>query len=179
MKKILVLHSSARKHGNTDLLVDEFIRGALEAKNTVDKEYIGFMKINGCLNCNACKRNDGKCVQHDDMVPIYDKLQEADIIVFASPVYFYNVNTQMKAVMDRTYAFEKSWKNKQTWLIATGAAPEQKFMETMITNFKQFSGCFEGFSVGGIIIGYGTPVKGDIKNNPAMQQAYEAGKNIK
>lgn len=173
--KIMVLESSARKKGNTDLLADEFIRGAQAAGHNVEKEYIGNRNIKGCSGCNGCRKNMGVCVQKDDMVGLYPKLLEADIIVMASPVYFYNVNAQMKVVMDRTYAIEPMWKDKQFWLISTGAGPEIKYMETMIRNFKEYISCFEGATFGGLIDGHGTMEKGDVKGSEVMKSAYDKG----
>lgn len=106
-KKILALPSSARKGGNTDLLCDEFIRGAEAAGHSVEKMYVSFIQIKGCIGCCSCQGNGGRCVQKDDMTAVYEKMQSADVIVFASPVYFYSFNAQMKTLMDRTFAIEQ------------------------------------------------------------------------
>lgn len=177
-KKILVLSASARKGGNTDLLCDEFIKGANDAGHSVEKLYIGSMRIKGCVGCGACRRNGGQCAQRDDMADIYEKLLAADVIAFASPVYFYSFNAQMKAVMDRTFAIEQILTDKTAYLLTTGAAPREEYMSVMVEQFKKYLSCFNRFTVGGIIIGCGTTDKGSIKDTPAMNEAYAAGQNI-
>ena len=88
--KILVLTSSARVKGNSDLLADEFIRGAQESGHEVEKTGLSRKNIKGCLGCNACQRNTGVCVQKDDAIEIIRKMVDADVVVFATPVYFYH-----------------------------------------------------------------------------------------
>ena len=136
MKKILVLTASARKGGNTDLLCDEFIRGAESMGHSVEKMYVAFMQVNGCIGCRACQSNGGHCVQKDDMALIYEKIKEADVIVFASPVYFYSFNSQLKAMMDRTFAIEKVISDKTVYLITTGAAPKKEYMSLIAEHFR-------------------------------------------
>lgn len=177
-KKVLVLSASARKGGNTDLLCGEFIRGAESAGHSVEKMYVAFMQVKGCIGCRACQGNGGQCVQKDDMAAIFEKMKEADVIVYASPVYFYSFNAQMKAVMDRTFAIERVIKDKAAYLITTGAAPERAYMSLIAEHFRKYIGCFNNISIGGIIIGCGTTEKKDIVGSPVMQEAYEMGKNI-
>lgn len=177
-KKILVLSSSARKGGNTDLLCDEFIRGAEAAGHSVEKMYVSFMQIKGCIGCRVCQGNGGRCIQKDDMVTVYEKMQSADIIVFASPVYFYSFNAQMKALMDRTFAIEHVIKDKTAYLIATGAAPKPQYMALLADHFSKYLSCFNNIVIGGAIIGCGNTDKGDIKGSHVMQEAYDTGYNL-
>jgi len=86
-KKVLVLSASPRKGGNSDLLCDQFMLGAKEAGNQVEKIYIQDKKINFCFGCLACQSNGGSCVQHDDMEEIMEKMIESDVLVLATPVY--------------------------------------------------------------------------------------------
>lgn len=128
-KQVLVLVGSPRKKGNTDWLADEFIRGAQEAGHGVEKIYLKDQKINGCLGCGACQRNGGSCVQKDDMGDIYEKWLAADVVVLASPVYFYTWSAQMKTVLDRTFAMEQNVKGTDFYLISAGAAPHRGLHE--------------------------------------------------
>lgn len=177
-KKILALSSSARKGGNTDLLCDEFIRGAEAAGHSVEKMYVSFMQIKGCIGCRVCQGNGGKCVQKDDMTAVYEKMQSADVIVFASPVYFYSFNAQMKALMDRTFAIEHIIKDKTAYLITTGAATEPQYMTLLTEHFSKYLSCFNNIVIGGTIIGCGNTDKGDIKGSNVMQEAYDTGYNL-
>lgn len=178
MKKILVLSASARKGGNTDLLCDEFVRGAREAGHEVEKLHVAFMDVKGCIGCRRCQTNGGRCLQKDDMALVYEKMLAADVIVFASPVYFYSFNAQMKAVMDRTFAIERVIKDKTAYLLTTGAAPEPQYFSLITEHFRKYIGCFKGITLGGIVIGTGTNEKKDILGSAAMQEAYEMGKHV-
>ena len=177
-KKILVLSASARKGGNTDLLCDEFIRGAELAGHSVEKLHVAFMQVRGCMGCRICQVNGGQCVQKDDMEEIYAKIKVADVIVYASPVYFYSFNAQMKAVMDRTFAIEKVIRDKTVCLITTGAAPKREYMSLITEHFHRYLSCFNNLTIGGIIVGCGTTEKKDILGSATMQEAFEMGKNI-
>ena len=88
-KNVLILMGSPRKKGNTSILCDEFARGAEDAGHKVERIDVISKKIAGCLGCNGCQRNSGTCVQKDDMQEIYQKINDADIVVLASPVYYY------------------------------------------------------------------------------------------
>ena len=177
MRQVLIVMSSPRKGGNTDRLCDVFIRGAQEAGHDTEKIYLKDKKIGGCFGCRACRR-EGQCVQKDDMTELYEKMKTADVIVFASPVYFYTWNAQMKAVLDRTFAIESALSNKTFYLLSTGQAPEEKYMTTMIDCFRKYIGCFRagGNQEGGYVLGYGTDKPDDIAGSPAIEQAYVMGR---
>ena len=100
-KRVLILSASPRKGGNSDLLCDQFARGAEEAGHQVEKFQVQEKKIAPCLACYGC-RGTGACVQKDDMAAILDKMVEADVLVLATPVYFYSMDGQLKTLIDRT-----------------------------------------------------------------------------
>ena len=97
---ILILAGSPRKGGNTELLAEAFAKGAAEHHH-VEIVSVRDYKVNPCLGCNACFKTDGICAQNDDMAIIYEKMSRADMLVIASPVYFYGISAQLKAVIDR------------------------------------------------------------------------------
>lgn len=103
MKNILVLVGSARKNGNTSTLADAFTRGATEAGHTVNKVQIGSMDIRGCRGCQAC-RFGKPCVIQDDMADIYPLYEKCDMVVLASPLYYWTVTSSIKAFIERLYA---------------------------------------------------------------------------
>ncbi len=118
-KKVLILSGSPRKGGNSDILCDEFMRGALEAGHTVEKINIGSKKIGYCRACYYCREHDGECAVRDDMAEIIEKVKEADTLVLASPVYFYSIDAQMKAVIDRMVAQWTVIRDKEFYYIMT------------------------------------------------------------
>lgn len=135
-------------------------------------------KIAGCLGCNACYRNGGTCVQKDDMTEIREKMLAADIIVLASPIYFYSMTAQMKAVIDRTYAFYQQLEGKTFYFLITCGAPDAAFAETMLAAMRGFTCCIPNATEGGAVIGVGAMDAGDIRRSAAMTEAYEMGRGI-
>ena len=104
MKKVLILSGSPRKGGNSDVLCDEFMRGATDAGHEVEKIRVVEKKISPCTGCYYCKDHGGKCAFNDDMADILQKIIDCDVLVLSSPVYFYSICAQLKAVIDRTVA---------------------------------------------------------------------------
>ncbi len=176
-KKILVLSGSFRKHGNSDLLCDEFIRGATESGNDVEKIFINDRKINFCRGCGVCNTTH-KCVQKDDMEEILNKMVAADVIVMATPVYFYTMNGQMKTLIDRTVPRYEEISGKDFYFIVAAADGNKANMQKTIEGFRGFTDdCLPGAKEKGIVYGVGAWQIGDIKGSPAMKEAYEMGKN--
>ena len=108
MKNILILNGAARKNGNTKKLIDAFVDGAKSAGNVVTEFYLQDMEIHGCRGCGGCSRSnvtpENPCVQADDMTKIYAAFVKADVVVFASPIYFWSITGTLKTVADRLYA---------------------------------------------------------------------------
>jgi len=177
-KKVLVLSASPRKGGNSDLLCDQFILGAKESDHQAEKIFLRDKKINYCLACDSCLENDGKCESIDDVAEILDKMIEADVIVMATPVYFYTMNGQMKTLIDRTYPKYTKMSSKDIYLIATAANPEKQAMQRTIDGFRGFTSLLPESEEKGIIYGTGAWKKGDIKGSSAMIEAYEMGKAV-
>ena len=118
MKKVLILSGSPRKGGNSDTLCDEFMKGAIDAGNEVEKIFVAGKNIGYCKGCYACK-DTGICVIKDDMAEVLQKMLDADVIVLSSPVYFYSISAQLKAVIDRTVARWLEFRDKEFYYIMT------------------------------------------------------------
>lgn len=176
-KKVLILSGSPRKDGNSDILCNEFMRGATESGNEVEKIRVAEKKIGYCTGCYAC-RDTGVCAIKDDMDEVMQKLIDADVIVFASPVYFYSIDAQLKALIDRTVCRWTEVKDKEFYYIMTAADSGTKSMETTLACFRGYSDCVEGAKEMGVIYGTGVYEKGEIKDKKAMLEAYEMGKGI-
>jgi len=176
--KVLILSASPRQKGNSDLLCDAFARGAQEAGHTVRKMRTANMRISGCFGCNFCKSNNGECAVTDDMQLIYPAIREADVIVFGTPVYYYTVSAQLKLVWDRTYADFNLYKGKRIFLISSCAAPTADYTTTLKDCFEKYCSCFPDAITEKTIIGYGVTEMGAVQDTPAMQEAYETGRNL-
>ena len=178
MKKVLILSGSPRKGGNSDLLCDEFMRGAKEAGHNVEKIRVAEKQIGYCRGCYYCQKSKGICAIKDDMAEVLQKMIDADVLVLASPVYFYSIDAQLKALIDRTVARWTEVQNKEFYYIATCADNEKESQERTIECFRGYADCVEGAVEKGIIYGIGVYEKGEILNSPAMQEAYEMGLKV-
>lgn len=178
MKKVLILSGSPRKEGNSDILCDEFSRGATEAGNMVEKIRVAEKNIGYCRACYYCRDHRGECVVRDDMAEVLQKMIDADVIVLASPVYFYSVDAQLKALIDRTVARWLEVKDKEFYYIVTCADEERESAETTLACFRGYADCVEGAVEKGVIYGTGVYEKGSVRSSKALNEAYLAGKNV-
>ena len=176
-KNILILSGSPRKNGNSDLLCDEFMRGAREAGHRVEKIRVAEKAVGCCRGCYACK-NSGVCVLRDDMADILQKMIDTDVLVLASPVYFYSIDAQLKAVIDRSVARWREVRNKELYYIMTAADEDPASMDTTLACFRGYADCVEGAREMGVIRGTGVYEKGEILGSQAMREAYEMGLRV-
>lgn len=177
-KNVLILSGSPRKAGNSDLLCDEFMRGAKESGNQVEKIFLRDKKINYCIACYYCEKSGGTCAIKDDMAEILEKIHLADLIVMSSPVYFYSIDAQMKALIDRCVAQWTKIKNKEFYYIMTAAEDSETVINCTLECFRGFAKCLDGSAEKGIIYAKGFYKPGEVKNSLKMLEAYEMGKNI-
>ena len=177
-KKVLVLSASPRKGGNSEMLCDQFILGAQETGNNTEKIFLRDKKIGYCVACDFCKKSGGVCSQKDDTTEILEKMIAADVIVMATPVYFYTMSAQMKTLIDRTDARYTEIKDKEFYFIATAAEGGEQITERTFEGFRAFTDCLTGAKEKGVISGTGVWHKGEIIGNAAMSQAYELGKQV-
>ena len=175
-KKVLIISSSPRKGGNSDVLCDQFLLGAKEAGHTVEKVFLREHKINYCLGCGVCN-NTHVCVQKDDMKGLLEKMVDADVIVLATPVYFYTMDAQLKTFIDRCVSRYTEISNKEIYFIVAAADTNKDNLAPAIEGLRGFTrDCLEGSKEKGIIYGTGAWQVGEIKTLPAYKKAYEMGK---
>ena len=178
MKKVLILAGSPRKNGNSAALCQEFAKGANESGNEVELIYVSDKKIGYCGACYYCKDHDGVCIIKDDMAEILAKMNASDIIVMASPVYFYSIDAQMKALIDRTVAQWLKICDKKFYYIMTSAEDSDWVMNCTLECMRGLAKCLKGSREGGVIYGKGVYEAGAIRDKPAMKEAYEMGKTV-
>lgn len=174
-KKVVIISSSPRKGGNSDLLCDEFARGVKDSGNEVEKLYVNDMDIHYCTGCCYCVENHGNCSRKDDMEMAREKMLAADIIVLATPVYFYTMAGQLKTFIDRVCHFHQILNNKEFYYIMTSADGSKSAMNLLMTEFNGFLRCLSNPTLKGYISGTGVYNKGDVKNKIVMQEAYQMG----
>jgi multimeric flavodoxin WrbA len=174
-KKTVIISSSPRKGGNSDLLCDQFMKGAQEAGHEVEKIFLNDKDIHFFVRDDYRSKDS---IVYDDAPAVVQKMVSADVIVLATPVYFYTMCGQMKTLIDRTYDRHTELKNKEFYYIITAAIRDKSKMVRTIEEFRGFLDCLPDASECGIVLGMGTWNKGDVNDTPAMLDAYEMGKNI-
>lgn len=179
MSNIIVLSGSPRKGGNTDLLVDAFVKGA-EKNNDVEVVSVADYKVNPCIGCNSCFDKEGHdCFQKDDMQAVYDKLKCADVIVVASSVYFYGVSAQLKAIIDRLHTpMRNDFKVKKLALILVGAAALPELFDSIKIQYQLVLNFFK-LEDAGMVLVRGAKDKGDVRNTDGLDEAYRLGLAMK
>ncbi len=175
--KVLAISASPRKGGNSDVLCDQFLKGAAEAGHETEKIRLAEKRITPCVACYGC-RESKVCVQKDDMEDILTKLVGADVIVLATPVYFYSMDAQMKLFIDRSLPRYLEICDKAFYYIITAADPQHEAAEETIAGLRGYLRCLPGAREKEIIYGMGAWDKGDIYRHPALEQAYKIGKSI-
>lgn len=178
VKKILILSGSPRRGGNSDTLCDQFISGAREAGHETEKIFLRDKKINYCMGCGLCNSRKGSCSQNDDMAEVLEKMVNADIIVMATPIYFYTMDGQMKTLIDRCCSRYTEITDKDFYFIMTAADGDKKAMDRAIVEFQGFTYCLDGAKEKGFICAAGVWQSGDVKGKPVMREAFEMGKAV-
>ena len=180
MKKVLILSGSPRKRGNSDILCDEFAKGAIAAGNEVEKIFVAEKKISLCTGCYFCREHGGRCAFNDDMGDILQKIIDCDVLVLSSPVYFYSISAQLKAVIDRTVARWTEIANKDLYYIVTAAEDDSDTLDTTLACFHGFAKCIDGYEEKCTLYGKGVYEKGAVLARPELVQiAYEMGESVK
>lgn len=158
--KIAVLNGSPR-NGNTAAMVSAFSDGAKEAGHEVEILHVGRMKISGCLGCEYCHtKGEGKCVQKDDMEKVMPAYLDADMIVYASPIYYFDVTAQLSAAMQRVYAIGKPAKAKKAALLLSSGSPDTQ--DGAVTTYRNMI-TYIGMEDAGVITAAGEENKSEAK----------------
>lgn len=178
MKKVIVVTSSPRKGGNSETLAQKFAEGAIAAGNDVQFVAVRDVNLKFCTGCMYCQSH-GKCVLDDGMNALYDSFQNADVIAFATPVYYYAVCGQLKTFLDRLNPlYTRKNKFKDVYLLATSAEDDNAAMDGCVKDIQGWIDCFDGVKLKGVIRGTGVTEKGEINDTDFPAMAYEAGKSV-
>ena len=179
MSRVVILVGSVRKGGNTDLLARSFADGAGK-NNDVETVSVADVQVAPCRGCNACYASEGNvCVQKDDMDAIYSKLAEADVLVIASPVYFYGISAQLKAVIDRLHApVRNTFRVRRLGLLLVGAAELPEMFDSIVRQYELVLRFFDLESIG-TVFARGVRDVGDIRGSPVLKEAYELGASLR
>jgi len=176
--KIVVLTGSAHKNGTTACLTEQFIKGAEEAGHEIFRFDSAYKEVHPCIACEKCHEDSHVCVFKDDMQELNPHLLEADVIAFVSPIYYYDINAQLKAVIDRFYANDAILHdNKKAVLMLTMADDTMESADGAIASFKGMTN-FLGWEIAGTIVGVDCMTLDMLMKTDYPQQAYELGKSL-
>ena len=178
-KNVLIISTSPRKGGNSETLAGEIARGALKARHQVEKVDLRDQTIGFCRGCLACQKTK-RCVIKDDASVIVEKMLTSEVIVFATPIYFYEMCGQMKTMLDRSNPlFPADYAFRDIYLAATAADKEEHAFDGAVKGLEGWIACFEKARLAGVIKGLGIDGFGAVNDFPEIKQAaYEMGSKI-
>ncbi len=176
--KIVVLTGSPRKNGNSAYLAEQFIKGAEENGHDVFRFDCAFKQVEPCRACNRCGM-DGPCVFNDDFQELRSHLIDADMVVFATPMYYFGISAQMKRVIDRFYAINGQIKgvSKKAVFLMTYADTSRKEAKPMLVHYHTLMD-YLGWTSVGEVVASGVWTAGSVRNTDYPQQAYQLGNSL-
>lgn len=177
-KNILVISTSPRKGGNSETLADAFICGARDAENQVEKVCLYDKTISFCKGCLVCNKTH-RCVIHDDADTIAQKMLTADVLVFATPIYYYEMCGQMKTMLDRANPlYDSDYRFREVYMLSTAAEDEESVPVRAENGLQGWIDCFPKAHLAGTVFAGGVDEKGAVEGHPALNRAYELGKAV-
>ena len=178
MKKICIITSSPRKNGNSDVLAEQFRIGAEESGNKTVTINVRDLELKFCAGCMRCQ-SVGRCFMNDKMTEICDEVQSSDVLVFATPVYYYSMSGQLKTFLDRLNPlYVRDNRFKEVYVLATAADSDESAMDGVVKGVEGWIACFDGVELKGVIRGTGVEKPGEIVGSTAYIAAYETGKAV-
>lgn len=176
---ILIISTSLRNRSNSQVLADAFADGAKAAGNNVEKITLKDKSIAFCKGCLACQKTQ-KCVINDDAVEIAEKMKNADVLVFATPIYYYEMSGQMKTMLDRANPlYSADYKFRDVYFLSTAAEDEDGVDERAIRGLEGWIECFEKAQLKGVVFAGGVTDIGEIDGHPSLKTAYNMGAEIR
>ena len=177
-KKVLIISTSLRGGSNSDILANECAKGAKEAGHDVELLSLKGKDIKYCIGCLSCQRT-GMCVQKDDVADIMAKVKNAEVIVYATPIYYYEMCGQMKTLLDRLNPlYSADYLFRDIYMIATGRENEEAYLRKPIMG-QGWVDCFEKASLKGMVGGGGIDAANTAEDHvDIMKKAYELGKKL-
>lgn len=178
MKKVIVISTSLRVGSNSDMLADKFTEGALHAGHDVEKISLAGKNISFCRGCLACQKL-GRCVIDDDANDIMQKVLNADVVVWAMPIYYYEMSGQMKVMIDRMNAmYPLDYKFRDVYLLTTAAENEPEVPKRAESGLTGWTDCYPKCRLAGTLFCGGVDAPHTIEGNEKLQAAYEMGLHV-
>lgn len=177
-KRVLVISTSLRNNSNSEILADVFLDGAQSAGHEAEKVSLKNKTLAFCRGCLACQKT-GNCVIHDDAEEIVEKMSHADVLVFATPIYYYEMSGQMKTLIDRANPlFTADYAYRKVYLLATAAEDDTHAMDGALKGLQGFIDCYEKAELAGTVFAGGVDAPGTAEDHAAVKEAYEMGRQV-
>lgn len=177
-KNVLVISSTLRKNGNSEILALEFLKGAKDNGNNVEFVSLQDKEIKFCKGCLACQKL-GECVIKDDSNDIVKKMKNADVIAFATPIYYYELSGQLKTLLDRgNPMYGSDYKFREVYFLATAADTNLHAANIAINSIKGWIECFPNARLKDVVFASGVVAPKDILKTSALENAYKIGKEV-
>lgn len=178
MKKILIISSSLRGVSNSHLLAEAFARGAREAGNDVEIITLHKKEIKFCIGCLSCQKT-GRCVLRDDAPAIISKLHDADVLAFATPIYYYEMSGQLKTLLDRANPlFEGDYRFTDVYMLTSAADTGEATPKRAVSGLEGWIECFDRSRLAGTVFAGGVTDPGEIAGHPSLEEAYRMGLSV-
>lgn len=175
MKQVVVISTSLRRGSNSDMLADKFAEGAKTAGNNVEKISLAGKEIKFCIGCLSCQ-NTGACIFKDDVPEIMEKVLNADVVCWATPIYYYEMSGQMKTLIDRMNAmYPKNYHFRDIYLLTTAAEESEQVPQRALGGLQGWIDCFGKSELKGHIFCGGVGAPKEITGNAKLQEAYNMG----
>lgn len=177
-KKVVVISTSIRIDSNSEVLAKSFADGASRAGNQVAFVTLKDKRIGFCKGCLACQQS-GTCVIKDDVSEIMDQVLDADIVVWATPIYYYEMSGQMKVLVDRLNPmFMKDYQFRDVYFLAAAAEEGEDVYEKALSGLNGWIDCFEKAELKGYVFCGGVTMGGEIFGHVKLKEAYEMGESV-
>ena len=178
-KNVLILSTSPRRGSNSEALAEAFAKGAAEAGHTVELISLRDKELRFCQGCFACQKS-GRCFIQDDMREILPKMEGADVLVFATPIYYYEMSGQMKTLLDRgNPLYVSEYRFRDVYFLSAAAEEEESVPERARSGLEGWIECFPKARLAGSLFGGGVTESGEMKDHPEkLEAAFALGRSV-
>ena len=177
-KKVLIISTSLRGGSNSEILAKECEKGASDAGHDVELLSLKGKDIKFCIGCLCCQ-SKGTCVLKDDVAEIMEKVLAAEVIVYATPIYYYEMSGQMKTLLDRANSlYDFDYKFTEIYMLTAAAEDDEHTPDRAVSGLTGWIDCFDRASLAGTVFAGGVNDEGEIEGHPAIEKAYEMGGRI-
>ena len=177
-KRVVIISASLRKNSNSEQLAEAFAKGTASAGNDTEIISLARKRMGFCTGCLSCQKTF-RCYMQDDAAIIAEKIKNADVVVFATPIYYYGISGQLKTLLDRCNPiFPQEYRFRDVYLLMAAADDNPHTTDKVITGFTGWTDCFPRCRLAGTVFSGGVTAPGDIRNHKALREAFEAGVHI-